>query len=280
MDFSEGERKEAEHFTEFYIDKLENDFQHFGYYISDDVILDWFGQTIKGKKTVLEFIERALSFTHLLTNIVPVKGIGFKDSHKVKIPKEKKETPFILLSPPRNVQLKSETTTPKKQPIPSTSHNNNNNKNNCPYRREIKTKYTRDCYDRDNDTLTGNSYRKLPSTIAHRLNISDIPTSPLKKLKTSSFDLSENLETLESESDCTESVHKLKYVKSEGHVEFHKPSLKKYQAETKWQRPCKLSVAYLSDNPDDYMIYLIIYEGNLKCKRNLLKDFEAEECEN
>lgn len=113
--------------------------------------------------------------------------------------------------------------------------------------------------------------------INEHLNIIDIPTSPLKKLKTSDVEFVENLETLESECDCTESTQKLKYVVSEGCVEFHKPSLKKYQSETKWRRPCKMSVAYTAVDSNDYTIYLIIYEGNMKCRRNLMKDFEAEE---
>lgn len=72
-----------------------------------------------------------------------------------------------------------------------------------------------------------------------------------------------------------------RYITSEGAIEFHKPSSKKLQAETKWRRPCKLSVAYSSINcNNDYCIYLIIYEGNIKCRRNLMKDFEAEEPEN
>lgn len=70
----------------------------------------------------------------------------------------------------------------------------------------------------------------------------------------------------------------VRYITSEGAIEFHKPSTKKLQIETKWRRPCKLSVAYSSINcNNDYCIYLIIYEGNIKCRRNLLKEFEGGE---
>lgn len=66
----------------------------------------------------------------------------------------------------------------------------------------------------------------------------------------------------------------IKYVSMEGHVEFHKRSTKKFQRETKWQRPCKLELAYSATNINDTTIYLIIYSCEMKCKRNLLKEFD------
>uniref|UniRef100_A0A1Y1M9J8 Uncharacterized protein n=1 Tax=Photinus pyralis TaxID=7054 RepID=A0A1Y1M9J8_PHOPY len=67
----------------------------------------------------------------------------------------------------------------------------------------------------------------------------------------------------------------LKYISSNGHIEFHRRSSKKLQAETKWNRPCKLEVAYSATNFEDCVIYMMIYQGNLKCRRNLMKDFDA-----
>lgn len=88
MDFSESDRREAKNFVEFYIDKIENHRNYFRYYLSEDVILDWFGQTIKGEKNVVAFLKKTItSVNHLLSDAVPVKSIGFKDTHKVKIPK-------------------------------------------------------------------------------------------------------------------------------------------------------------------------------------------------
>lgn len=71
----------------------------------------------------------------------------------------------------------------------------------------------------------------------------------------------------------------VKYLTAEGNIEFHRPSLKKLQRETIWQRPCKIHLAY-DMGKDIKDSSLRTYEGNVKCRRNLLKDFEAEEPEN
>ncbi|XP_057655123.1 uncharacterized protein LOC130893214 [Diorhabda carinulata] len=259
MAFSDCEKEQAKNFVDFYIDKIENQRNYFRYYLSEDVILDWFGQTVKGEKNVNAFLNKTItSVNHILSETVPATKIGSRESHVIKPLKTQKSIPLGLLSPPRTIQPRTETKTPKKQPIASTSHFNNNNN------RELRSKHSR-------DHGQGDGYHKD----------TEILSSPVKKLKT--LDVTdvvvENLEMLESESDSTQSSQKIKYVVSEGCVEFHKPSLKKYQSETRWRRPCKLSIAYTSTNCNDYTIYLIIYEGNVKCRRNLMKDFEAAESE-
>nr|XP_023030178.1 uncharacterized protein LOC111518069 [Leptinotarsa decemlineata] len=251
MDFTDADMKEAKTFGEFYINKIENHKNLFKYYLADNVVLDWFGQTVRGDKKVNEFLKKTLaSVNHLLSDAVPAKKIGFRDTHIIKVPKEPKVIPIGLMSPPRTFLPKNQTKTPKKQSIASTS------RHRSPRER------------RESDSVNQ--------------EVSEFPTSPAKKMKTLAGDFAEmNSETVEDEYDTiTTPSQKLKYIVSEGSVEFHKPSLKKLQAETKWRRPCKLSIAYSSTNCTDYTIYLIIYEGNNKCRRNLMKEFEAEEQEN
>lgn len=99
--------------------------------------------------------------------------------------------------------------------------------------------------------------------------------SPVKKIKLSHNEDDQNQETLEDET-VTEPLQ-LKYLTAEGHVEFHRQSQKKYQKETKWQRPVKLHLGYTYNSIKDCTIYLVIYEGNLTCRRNLLKEFEKSD---
>lgn len=156
------------------------------------------------------------------------------------------------MSPPRISYQKTQTKTPKKSSDPSTSSTNLREREKCPSREQGQ----------------GDGFH----------NPADLPVSPAKRFKPAVGDFVENdVETVEGESDATP---KIKYMMAEGSVEFHRPSIKKLQTETKWKRPCKLSVAYSSANCHDCTIYLIIYEGNVKCRRNLMKDFEAEEPEN
>lgn len=71
----------------------------------------------------------------------------------------------------------------------------------------------------------------------------------------------------------------IKFLRAEGHVEFRRPSSKKYVRETKWKRPCKLEIAYSMTNLQDSTIHLIIYSCDMPCKRNLMKQFESVSCD-
>lgn len=80
--------------------------------------------------------------------------------------------------------------------------------------------------------------------------------------------------------DCAAEMAIIKYAFAEGHVEFLRKSSKKLQRGNKWSRPCKLQVAYSGTDSTNFMVHLIIYEGNVKCRRNLMKDFESAESSN
>lgn len=75
--------------------------------------------------------------------------------------------------------------------------------------------------------------------------------------------------------DCVIGSPKIKYIRTEGFVKFRKRSDKKLQRETKWSRPCKLEIAYSGTKSSNFTVHLVIYQGNMKCRRNLLKDFDA-----
>lgn len=88
MEFSEEERKEAKAFVEFYVDQMENHTNTIKYYFAETIILDWFGQTITGEKLVTAFLKKTLSTVrHHFSEAFPVKKIGFRDTHVVKMPR-------------------------------------------------------------------------------------------------------------------------------------------------------------------------------------------------
>lgn len=98
------------------------------------------------------------------------------------------------------------------------------------------------------------------------------PVSPRKRIKLAS----EHTEI--QEVDGESNAETIKYLTAQGDVEFKRPSIKKLQIENSWRRPVKLHIGYTTSSFKDYTIYLIIYEGNLKCRRNLFKEFcESEE---
>lgn len=88
MDFGEVEIKEAQSFGDFYIEKMELQRDSLKYILSEDVILDWFGQTVKGDRQVIAFLKKTLaSVNHIISNFKPATKIGFRDTHIIKIPK-------------------------------------------------------------------------------------------------------------------------------------------------------------------------------------------------
>ncbi|CAH0560386.1 unnamed protein product [Brassicogethes aeneus] len=231
MDFTEDQIREAKDFGEFYIDLVENYKTTVKYYLSDDIVLDWFGQTVKGEKKVNLFIKsNVATVKHFFSDAKPVENIGFRDTHVVKLPREPKKPIPSLLSPPRN---EYHLRTPTKQTLPSTS--------------------------------------STPNKSSTRIR-SDSVHSPAKRFKPTKLEFDSESESIEPECESLT----VKFMLCEGSVEFHRPSIKKLQTETKWKRPCKLSIGYTLRNKQDYTIHLIIYEGNVKCRRNLLKDFSAE----
>ncbi|XP_060531914.1 uncharacterized protein LOC132705378 [Cylas formicarius] len=243
MDPSTEEDKltEAENLKDFFCDLMENSKQYVKYYFSDDIVLDWFGQTVKGQKNVSAFLKvNVTPVKHYFSRALPANSIGFRDTHVIKTPKYPRRILRSFMSPPRPCPNKSLPRTPKKEPGASGSVKKNQEK------RDVEN---------------------------HR----PVVDSAMKKLKFS-HNVDASTEVLEMENDVPEV--NVKYLTTEGYVEFRRPSIKKLQAETKWKRPAKLHIAY-SYNKDvkDSTIYLIIYEGNMKCRRNLLKDFESGEPE-
>lgn len=207
--------------------------------LAEDVTLDWFGRTIRGEKNVLSFFKSDISQIKHFLNNA--------------VPAEKigfRDTHVIKLTKipkrlsPNLVRSSNESDHSKTPPKPSTSSVAENGQG---------------------DGLHVNNLM-----------------SPVKKFKPNPK-LGDFLEN-SPESDIIEGetegrLPQIKNVIAEGYVQFHKPSLKKLQSETKWKRPCKLNIAYTSSNSKDNTIYLIIYEGNVKCRRNLLKEFESTEPE-
>ncbi|XP_066147015.1 uncharacterized protein [Euwallacea fornicatus] len=247
---TEDKATEAQQLLDFYIDLMENSKNLLKYYLSEDIVLDWFGETVKGQKQVTDFIKTNVNpMKHIFKEAVPASKIGFRDTHSLKILRPSRRIlRSTFLSPPRPSLM----FTPIKQPHASTSA-----------KRQIGQ------LNLDKSGTKNGTSPPSPSK--------SLPESPNKRQKVTQFDVTDP-DVLESENEIANS--RVKYLTAEGYVEFHRPSLKKLQKETKWQRSCKIHIAYdcIRDIKDS-SFYLIIYEGNSKCRRKLFADFEDPESE-
>lgn len=88
--FDENDERKASRFVEFYVNTLDNHKDCFKYYLAENAVLDWFGQTVKGCKNIGAFIKANTSMcTHHFEKIKPVATIGFRETHVIKLPKER-----------------------------------------------------------------------------------------------------------------------------------------------------------------------------------------------
>lgn len=54
-------------------------------YLAEDVILDWFGQTIKGRKNVSEFMKfQSINSRHIIDEINPSSIIEYRKSRPLR----------------------------------------------------------------------------------------------------------------------------------------------------------------------------------------------------
>ncbi|XP_030766467.1 uncharacterized protein LOC115890387 [Sitophilus oryzae] len=261
----------AQNLLDFFMELIEASKNLLKYYLSEDVVLDWFGQTVRGQKNVASFIKTKINpIKHILSGAKPVNRIGFRDTHVVTVSRPLRRTlRSAFLSPPR-ISLPN---TPKKQPKPSTSTNRD------PPPPSSRRGINKLNFDNNENNNIDADTKKTPSNTNNNNAISrPLEDSPRKRRKLSPKD--GDTDVVEEEPELEGPEVTVKYLTCEGHVEFHRPSLKKLQGETKWQRPCKLHLAYdCGKDVKDSTFYLIIYEGNVKCRRNLMAAFETDEPE-
>lgn len=236
--FSTQQREEARKLGIFFQDLMDNHKDCVKYYISETSVLDWFGQTVKGEKNITAFIKTNIgTCKHNFSNAVPTEKIGFRDSHVIKLPRNKQQ----LVPKRTQLETNNKECTPPNCTIPSAAG----------------------CSDTNNEVEKGQG---------DGLHNCEPFVSPVKKSRLDSGD-SSVVATPKTNTTSDEDLP-VKYLTCEGSIEFRRISSKKLQSETKWTRPCKLHIAYTCNSFDDCTLHLVIYEGNMKCRRNLLKEFD------
>lgn len=82
------DREEVSKVLDFYINLVENNNSTVRYYLAENVVLDWFGKTVKEVTKVSRFMKDQVgTVTHYLTSAVPVQNVAFKNVHKIKATK-------------------------------------------------------------------------------------------------------------------------------------------------------------------------------------------------
>ncbi|XP_066245140.1 uncharacterized protein [Euwallacea similis] len=243
---------EAQQLLDFYVDLMENSKHLLKYYLSENVILHWFGRTVKGQKQVATFMNTNIRFMKHGFNkeALATNKISFQDSHSLQTfwPLRRISQPTFFSIPRLTLMF-----TPIKQLHSSTSAKSHTSQFNLDKSR----------------TKNEGSLSSCPRNLS---------VSPRKHQRITQLDITDT-DVLQSD-DNKEADSRVRYLKTEGYVAFHQPNLDKLEREAKWQKSCKIHIAYdFINDINDSSFYLIIYEENNNCRRNLFKDFVEQEPE-
>ncbi|XP_039748493.1 uncharacterized protein LOC120625470 [Pararge aegeria] len=283
-----NKQQSARNFAVWYKCMIDNDRQNLSLYLSDDVMLEWFGKTIKTRKKVSFFIKYDMQCSrHDFTTIESIEKIQARYE-----PFERK-VDSILASPLHSPEIGIPRRCGKRK-MDSGS--------NSP-------QWAEGCKPDDDDEPVFIAKKRAKAHDIVSMHTSENYTSSdIKNISEENHDISNkgdgiirrkrkltsitppNLEC--GQGDClpstsgtsnSEASHdtlnaqlpKLA-VECNGYIEFTRTRNNRSTEGMKWDRKCKIQVSYSEDplNVGEYIIWGLRYSDESKCRRNLLAAFE------
>lgn len=265
------ERQQARSFITWYKHMIDNDRNNLGLYLSDDAILEWFGRTIKNRKKVTAFLKYDMQCSrHDFTTVESIEKVDLRSDRL------QRKDDSVLASPLNSPELR-----PKKRklfqscsspewaegckPLEEAQQKENEVETKCNGRKRL---HSEEDIGKGDGGLERKSKRKCieDSTI----------TPPNKEVgqgdclpSTSGNDSDRSHDTLNAQ------LPKLA-VECNGYIEFTRSRNSRSVDSVKWERKCKMQISYSEDplNIGEYIIWMLRYTDETKCRRNLLAAFE------
>ncbi|KOX70933.1 hypothetical protein WN51_03362 [Melipona quadrifasciata] len=196
--------------------------------LSENVVLDWFGNVIEGRKNVSAFIKNHKTISkHIFLDITPITGVSFEEKHS-------NWAKFCLHHNPPHQECQKE---------------DNNFVSDDGIREEMEKLSM-------SDAEAGNSQNKIhASKVSCDLSEGDISNTSkleisltnIEKIKHSlkKLNLQEETSTIERERDQKD--EHIKYVEANGEIKFWKSERFNWSFTPNnrvWRRLCKLQIAY------------------------------------
>ncbi|XP_029036290.2 uncharacterized protein LOC114872815 isoform X2 [Osmia bicornis bicornis] len=222
-------------------------------HLSEDVVLDWFGRTVRGRRNVTTFIEaHKVNSRHIFSEITPVAGIGYKKKHfnRKKIHSYHKSlTKDVGLYNDANKKLNDERFLEESEVSPKCKTTMDINQN------EIVTKVASEMDDMSYDLCEGDLSNLFKLEIAST-NIEEIEQS-INRIKLEE-EMAPTVKAVKREcgqgdGPAIVETSTIKYVEADGEIEFSRKFWKRdawnaYITAASnvhtWRRPCKLQIAY------------------------------------
>ncbi|XP_068623066.1 uncharacterized protein [Battus philenor] len=292
-----SKRQNARLFISWYKQMIDEDRQNLALYLADDIVLEWFGRTIKTRKKVTAYLRYDMQCSrHDFRTVDSIEWIPTR--HESSLRRED-----VLLANPLSSPEMCEKITEKqaKKRLLRSNCNSPEWAENCGPDSELK------CTERKkqkmkshlqllsngnkvNVKLSNGKKECLPSE--EHLDISNKGDYALCKRAVKRKCLTMTPPSLElGQGDCLPSTsgtdsdrsHETLNaqlprlaVECNGYIEFTRTRNNRSSDSVKWERKCKVQISYSEDllNVGEYIIWNIRYHDESKCRRNLLAAFE------
>ncbi|CAF4762102.1 unnamed protein product [Pieris macdunnoughi] len=270
----------AKNFIIWYKQIIDNERQKLGLYLSEDVTLKWFGRTIRSRKKVNSFFTNHVEHSkHYFTSVESISKLQIKQNRSPR-----KSDSFISpsCSPelkellPRNGKrrlFQSPSNSPEWAPgcRPDDEFDGTDKKRPKPDQMQYKN-FEHYVLHENNDYKhssfeLNNKGDGVNQSVQEQITPSNLECGQGDCLPSTSSDSNRSHENLNAQ------LPKLA-VECNGYVEFMRTRNNRADS-AKWERKCKLQICYSEDplNVGDFIVWMIYYSDESKCRRNLLAEF-------
>ncbi|KAL0829948.1 hypothetical protein ABMA28_003420 [Loxostege sticticalis] len=289
-----NERLRAKTFTSWYKQMIDHDRQNLVLYLSDDIVLEWFGRTIKTRKKVSSFLKHDMQCSsHGFVSVQNVDKIQNRLERAPSFRKEEKSVGCLLNSPELVVNkterkrriLRSNCNSPEWaegcQPLDEVNETDSKRLKGHHIKVDVDPKHgdmthrngVKRGYESE-DSIDVNS--KGDGNLMRRVKRKLVPvTPPNHELGQGDCVPSTSADSDKSHDALNAQLPKL-YVECNGFIEFNRTKNNRESDSMKWERKCKIQISYSEDplNIGEYIIWAMYYTDETKCRRNLLPAFE------
>ncbi|OWR51954.1 hypothetical protein KGM_213753 [Danaus plexippus plexippus] len=271
-----SKQQSACNFITWYKRLIDGDRQSLGLYLSDDVVLEWFGRTVKTRKKVSTFLKYDMQCSkHDFTTVEATDKIQTRNEQSHSF------VDTVLASPLSSPELN----------IPNTQKNGKRKLEIC------GSPQWADGCNPDNEAEIKCKRQKQHNESLDIKHLSNENNNDISNFGDGSFNQKHkqanttppNLEC--GQGDCkpstsgtsSENMHETLNgqlpklaVECNGYIQFTRTRNKRSLDCMKWERKCKVQISYSDDplNAGEYIIWALRYSDESKCRRNLLTAFE------
>ncbi|XP_076303426.1 uncharacterized protein LOC143221792 [Lasioglossum baleicum] len=249
-----NESTQAISFANCYFSLVDGLASGFEDHLAEDVLLDWFGKTIRGRKNVAAFMEAyKVTSRHIFKTIVPSSDIGYKKKST------KRKNDFDKNDQSPDVSTIEEAKCVKKETFPEADtfmatdvivDHNQNEINQKKIAVAIEDDYDMSYYLNEGDLsnlfkleILSTNIEEIEQSI-NRIKLEEEMSSTIKVIKR---------ECGQEDGSVIVESGTVKYVEADGEITFSRKAWKRdgwisYSSAVtrvhKWRRPCKLQIAY------------------------------------